>query len=75
MDARGFTPNNRDPVRLVDDIELAYVMTRYREVHDFWHVLLGLNADLLSEIAQKWVEMLQTGLPMWFARRSTCFAC
>ena len=27
-------------VRYVDDPELAYVMQRYREIHDFVHALL-----------------------------------
>jgi ubiquinone biosynthesis protein Coq4 len=30
-------------VRFVDDEELAYVMTRYRQIHDFVHCLLGLG--------------------------------
>lgn len=45
----------------MDDPELAYVMARYREVHDFWHVLSGLHTDVLSEIALKMFELLQTG--------------
>jgi len=39
-------------------------MTRYRETHDFLHVLLGLPTDVLSEVTVKWYEMIQTGLPM-----------
>ena len=30
------------PVALVDDEELAYVLLSYRQVHDFWHVLVRL---------------------------------
>lgn len=48
----------------MDDEDLAYVMTRYREVHDFWHVLSGLHTDVLQEIALKMLELLQTGLPV-----------
>ena len=36
------TPDSRKPVRFVDDVELAYVLQRYREVHDFNHLLLGM---------------------------------
>lgn len=39
-------------------------MTRYRQVHDFWHVLSGMPPTLLGEIAVKWLEFVQTGLPM-----------
>jgi ubiquinone biosynthesis protein COQ4 len=44
----------RPAVRFVDDPELAYVMQRYREVHDFWHVLTGVPTTVLGEIALKW---------------------
>ena len=37
----GFDPDDRTPVALVDDEELAYVLLRYRQVHDFWHVCSG----------------------------------
>eukprot|EP01104_Vermistella_antarctica_P018013 TRINITY_DN6546_c0_g2_i1.p1 TRINITY_DN6546_c0_g2~~TRINITY_DN6546_c0_g2_i1.p1 ORF type:complete len:318 (+),score=26.02 TRINITY_DN6546_c0_g2_i1:149-1102(+) len=64
MGVRGFTPEERPEVKLIDDPELAYVMTRFRESHDFWHVLLGLRTDVTSEIAVKWFEMLQMRLPV-----------
>lgn len=51
----------RPSVRFIDDPELAYVMTRYRQVHDFWHVLSGLETDVFGEIALKWFEFMQTG--------------
>jgi len=41
-------------VQFVDNEELAYVMQRYREVHDFWHVLTGVPTTVLGEIALKW---------------------
>ncbi|KAG5180754.1 ubiquinone biosynthesis protein Coq4 [Tribonema minus] len=59
-----FTPDSRLPVRFVDDADLAYVMARYRQVHDLWHVLSGLPPSLEGEIALKWFEMVQTGLPV-----------
>eukprot|EP01116_Phalansterium_solitarium_P001555 TRINITY_DN11369_c0_g1_i1.p1 TRINITY_DN11369_c0_g1~~TRINITY_DN11369_c0_g1_i1.p1 ORF type:complete len:282 (+),score=42.72 TRINITY_DN11369_c0_g1_i1:92-937(+) len=65
LDRYGLSPDERATVRFVDDSELAYVMLRYRQVHDFWHVLSGLpQVDVLSEIAVKWLEMVQTGLPL-----------
>jgi ubiquinone biosynthesis protein Coq4 len=39
-------------------------MQRYREVHDLIHTLLGMKTNLLGEIAVKWVEGVQFGLPM-----------
>lgn len=64
MDRHGYKAKKRTPVRYVEDAELAYVMQRYREVHDIWHVLVDLPTTVLGEIALKWLEMLQTGLPM-----------
>uniref|UniRef100_A0A6B2G0S1 Ubiquinone biosynthesis protein coq4, mitochondrial (Trinotate prediction) n=1 Tax=Myxobolus squamalis TaxID=59785 RepID=A0A6B2G0S1_MYXSQ len=34
--------DTREPVHYIDDVELAYVMQRYREIHDFNHVLSGI---------------------------------
>jgi ubiquinone biosynthesis protein COQ4 len=48
----------------VDDEELAYVMRRYRECHDFFHTLTGLGVTVEEELALKWFEWVQTGLPM-----------
>jgi ubiquinone biosynthesis protein COQ4 len=64
MADRGFDPDSRLPVKFVEDDELAYVLQRYREMHDLWHVLLGLETNVEGELAQKIFEFLQTGLPM-----------
>lgn len=53
MGKRGFSANERPPVRFVDHPELAYVATRYREVHDLWHVLFGMGTTVLGETAIK----------------------
>lgn len=58
------TPDSRADVKFVDNEELAYVMQRYREVHDFMHTLLGMPTNMLGEVAVKWFEAAQTGLPM-----------
>ena len=59
-----FDPDERTEVQFIDDPDLAYVMTRYRQVHDLWHVLYALPPSLLGEVALKWLEVAQTGLPM-----------
>eukprot|EP00919_Chromeraceae_sp_WS-2016_P020704 GHVR01049149.1.p1 GENE.GHVR01049149.1~~GHVR01049149.1.p1 ORF type:complete len:277 (+),score=87.77 GHVR01049149.1:41-871(+) len=64
MDTYGFHPHERSPVCYIDDIELAYVMTRYRQLHDFAHAAFNLNINEESEVALKCIEMIQTGLPM-----------
>lgn len=39
---QGFDPDARRPVNFVDDVELAYVMLRYRQLHDLTHTILGM---------------------------------
>lgn len=64
LGAQRVTADSRRPVQFVDDAELAYVMQRHREVHDFWHVLLGLPlVSVTAELALKWWEAVHTGLP------------
>uniref|UniRef100_A0A0A9X0U3 Ubiquinone biosynthesis protein COQ4 homolog, mitochondrial n=1 Tax=Lygus hesperus TaxID=30085 RepID=A0A0A9X0U3_LYGHE len=58
------TPDSRLPVQFVDDVELAYVMQRYREVHDLVHAILYMPTNMLGEVTVKWIEGLQTRLPM-----------
>ncbi|XP_032426738.1 ubiquinone biosynthesis protein COQ4 homolog, mitochondrial [Xiphophorus hellerii] len=58
------TPDSRAEVKFVDNEELAYIMLRYREVHDLLHTLLGIPTNMLGEVAVKWFEAAQTGLPM-----------
>ncbi|XP_062815512.1 ubiquinone biosynthesis protein COQ4 homolog, mitochondrial [Anolis carolinensis] len=64
LDDNGVSPDTRLAARFVDDEELAYVIQRYREVHDLMHTLLGMPTNMLGEIAVKWFEAVQTGLPM-----------
>lgn len=49
--SQSVTPDSRTQVRFVDDEELAYVMLRYREVHDLMHTLLGMPTNMLGESA------------------------
>ncbi|KAJ3404287.1 hypothetical protein CcCBS67573_g07752 [Chytriomyces confervae] len=66
LDIEGVSPDTRTPVKHMDDTddELKYVMLRYRQVHDFFHVLTGMGTTLEEEIAVKWFELAQTGLPV-----------
>lgn len=64
LQRHGFSPDERADVVAIADPTLAYVMTRYRETHDFVHVLAGLPPSVVGETAVKWLEMVQTGLPM-----------
>lgn len=64
MLSQGFSPDARLPVHFVDDPELVYVMLRYRQIHDLMHTLMGMPPNLLGEVVVKWVEFIQTGLPM-----------
>lgn len=50
----------------MDDPQLAYVMTRYRECHDLVHTILGMPTNMLGEVAVKWIEALNIGLPMCY---------
>lgn len=43
---------------------MVMIGNRYREVHDLWHVLSGLPPTVEGELALKWFELVQTGLPV-----------
>ncbi|CAI5794437.1 biosynthesis COQ4 homolog, mitochondrial isoform X1 [Podarcis lilfordi] len=64
LDDNRISPDTRMPPKFVDDEELAYVVQRYREVHDLMHTLLGMPTNMLGEVVVKWFEAVQTGLPM-----------
>ncbi|KFV86473.1 hypothetical protein N308_10501, partial [Struthio camelus australis] len=64
LDDNKVSPDTRMPAKFVDDEELAYVIQRYREVHDLMHTLLGMPTNMLGEVVVKWFEAIQTGLPM-----------
>ena len=58
------TPDSRKPVLFIEDPELAYVMKRYREIHDFTHCILDMKTNMLGEVTVKIFEAIQLGLPM-----------
>jgi len=68
LEKYNISPDTRTEVRFVDDAELAYVLQRYRETHDFIHLLVDQPANLRGEVAVKWFEAIQTAQPMcWLA--------
>ncbi|XP_075164459.1 coenzyme Q4 [Haematobia irritans] len=66
LDDNQVTPDSRMEVRFIDNPDLAYIMTRYRECHDLVHAVLGMPTNMLGEVAVKWVEALNIGLPMCY---------
>lgn len=58
------TSDTRDPVHYVDNTELAYIIKRYRQIHDFAHVFLDLSINVPEEVIIKWFEWAHFGLPM-----------
>ncbi|KAJ3103653.1 Ubiquinone biosynthesis protein [Phlyctochytrium bullatum] len=64
LDRHEVTPDSRCEVKFIYDDELAYVMQRYRQVHDIFHTVTGLGISVEEELAIKWLELQQTGLPM-----------
>lgn len=64
LDREGVSPDDRVPVRYIDDPELAYIFQRYRECHDFYHSITGLPIIIEGEIAVKVFEFMNIGIPM-----------
>nr|XP_026484421.1 ubiquinone biosynthesis protein COQ4 homolog, mitochondrial [Vanessa tameamea] len=64
MKENDITADSRLPVQFINDPDIAYVMQRYREVHDLVHASLFMKTTMLGEVAVKWVEGIQTKLPM-----------
>lgn len=64
LEKEGVSPDTRTPVRYIDDEELAFVMQRYRECHDFYHAITGLPIVREGEIAVKLFEYMNLGIPM-----------
>jgi ubiquinone biosynthesis protein COQ4 len=62
MATHDFSANERSKVRFMLDPDLAYVMVRYRQVHDFWHVLCDVPISVLGEVGLKWFEWRAMGM-------------
>lgn len=59
-----FLETDSEQVHYIDDPELAYVMQRYRECHDFYHSINDMPVNVESELAIKYFEFANLGLPM-----------
>ena len=64
MDTNQLSSDARDPVHYISNTELAYIMKRYRQIHDFVHVILGMSVSVPDEVIVKWFECAHFGLPM-----------
>jgi ubiquinone biosynthesis protein COQ4 len=64
LDVNHVTPDTRIPVQYINDPELAYVLQRYRECHDFYHTITGLPVWREGEVALKLFEFANLGLPI-----------
>ncbi|KAM0683290.1 Ubiquinone biosynthesis protein [Mitosporidium daphniae] len=66
MSENNISADSRAPIRWMDSNDpRSYVILRYRQVHDFWHVLAGnIPISVVGELSLKWMEFFQTGLPM-----------
>uniref|UniRef100_A0A8D1G3A9 Ubiquinone biosynthesis protein COQ4 homolog, mitochondrial n=1 Tax=Sus scrofa TaxID=9823 RepID=A0A8D1G3A9_PIG len=63
LDVNRVSPDTRAPTRFVDDEELAYVIQRYREVHDMVHTLLGMPTNIPGECQPRRGSGLGWGAP------------
>lgn len=63
MSKYDFKPEERPLCQYYTDIELAYIIQRYREIHDFVHVLMGYDILVIDEVAVKIFESLHLKLP------------
>jgi ubiquinone biosynthesis protein Coq4 len=63
MSDNNFTPNERPIAKYIPDLELAYICQRYKETHDFYHILLNYGRTIPDEVAVKWFEALHLRLP------------
>jgi ubiquinone biosynthesis protein COQ4 len=63
MDVRKFNPRDRPEVNrsLVPNADEAWVLQRYRDVHDLWHVICDVPTTVFGEICLKWFEAVHTG--------------
>lgn len=50
LERNGIHPDSRLPVSFIEDDEMAYVMNRYRQIHDFTHCILGMKTNMLGKL-------------------------
>ncbi|CAI4222346.1 unnamed protein product [Auanema sp. JU1783] len=67
LDSLHTSPDARPNVKYIDDPNHLYVMQRYRETHDFTHIVLNMRTNMVGEVVVKYFEGIQLGLPMCVA--------
>ncbi|KAL4400219.1 Ubiquinone biosynthesis protein [Malassezia pachydermatis] len=64
LKANKVVPDGRCEARYMPTYETRYVIQRYRETHDFYHVLLGMPTSTLGETVVKYFEASHMHLPV-----------
>lgn len=66
MRDNNITADSRLPVQFISDPEMAYIMQRYREVHDLVHATLFMKTNMLGEVStyQYRIFLLNKGINM-----------
>lgn len=62
--ANNVGPDGRADAHYMPNLETRYVIQRYRETHDFYHVLLGMPTSTLGETVVKYFELAHMHLPV-----------
>ncbi|AET39233.1 ubiquinone biosynthesis protein COQ4 Ecym_4156 [Eremothecium cymbalariae DBVPG len=65
------TVDTRMPVQYIDDPTHAYIFQRYRQCHDFYHVVANMPILMEGEVVIKTLEAFNIGVPM--AYMAMCF--
>lgn len=64
MKLNNFKIGDRPTTKDYSDYETAYVKQRYKEIHDFIHVLIDMEKiSILNELKVKYFELSNLGLP------------
>lgn len=64
MKQHGLTPDVFDgPPDGISDPQVSYVMQRFRQTHDLWHVVTNAETDPAGEVALQAFTYAQTGAP------------
>lgn len=65
LDRNGITADYQAAAtQLVEDPDVAYLMRRFRQTHDIWHVLLGIGITGHEEVLIHWFSYGQLRLPV-----------
>jgi ubiquinone biosynthesis protein COQ4 len=62
MEHHDFKADDRPVVNHIGDLDLAYILQRYKEVHDFVHTILDIPPTIKGELQVKFFEYEQTEL-------------